>query len=101
MNEFLLEGFVLASENGFDFVLVEFFHFVTSRSEVFARVKFSRLGSHYFANCSGHCETAVRVDVDLANGALCSLAKFFFGDSDCIGKLAAVFVDFINIFLRH
>ena len=48
-----------------------------------------------------HCQTAVGIDVDLANGALCSLTELFLGDTDGIGELSAVGVDDINILLRH
>ena len=84
-----------------DFVLVEFFHFVAGRPEVFAGIEFGKLGSEYLADCSCHCETAVRVDINLADCALGCLAEFFFGDTDCVGELAAVFVDFFNVFLRN
>ncbi len=92
---------VLAAEYVFDFVLVELLHLVTSRTKIFAGVKLSRLLGHHAAYGCGHGKTAVRVDVDLANGALGSLAELFFGNTDSVGKLAAVFVDLINILLGY
>ncbi len=82
-------------------MFVEFFHFVASRAEVFAGVKFAGFGGEDFAYGCGHGETAVGVDVDFANGALGGFAEFFFGDTDSVGKFATVFVDDVNVFLGY
>lgn len=42
-----------------DFVLVKFFHVVTSRAQVFTRVEFSRFFSEYFTDSSSHSQTRV------------------------------------------
>lgn len=42
-----------------DFVLVKFFHIVTSRAQVFTRVEFSRFFSKYLTNSSSHSQTRV------------------------------------------
>ena len=84
-----------------DFVLVELLHVVAGRTEVLAGVELSGLLGENLAHSGGHGETAVGVDVDLANGALGSLAELFFGDTDGIGELAAIFVDGVDILLRY
>ena len=82
-------------------MLVEFLHFVAGRTEVFAGVEFGGLFVEYTTYGSGHCETAVRVDVDFAYIHLCSLAELLFGDTDGIGELAAVCVDDVDILLGN
>ncbi len=82
-------------------MLVEAFHFVTSRSEIFAGVEFARFVMEYLADSSCHGKTAVRVKVEFANGALGSFSELFFRDTDSIGKLASEFVDDVNIFLGN
>jgi hypothetical protein len=96
-----ISGFAVAAEYVHDFVTIEFLHVVASGAEVLARVEFRRLLSEYAANGSGHSQTAVGVDVDFANGALCSFAKLFFGDTDSVGELAAEHVDSVNFFLGN
>ncbi len=96
-----LFSFAVAAEHVDNLVLVETFHFIASRTEVFARIEFAGFGGEYFANSSGHGQTAVRVDVDLANSALGSFAEFFFRNTDSVGQFAAVFVDGVNIFLGN
>ena len=82
-------------------MLVEFLHFVTSRAEVFAGVEFTGLVVEHLAHCGSHSQTGVRVDIDFANSALGSLAEFLLGDTDSVGKFAAVFVNHLNVFLGN
>ena len=82
-------------------MLVEFFHFVASRAEVFAGVEFAGFVNEDFTNSSSHGKTAVGVDVDFANSALGGFAELFFGNTDCIGKFATVGVDDVNVFLGN
>ncbi len=96
----LLESLVLAAENGFDFVLVELLHVVASRAEVLA-------GS----NSSGCSKRVLRTAAVAARRlsesmlilqtALFEPAELFFGDTDCIGKLAAILVDGVNLILGN
>ena len=97
----ILESLILASKNVLDFVLVKFFHVVASRTEIFARVKFFRMFGEYLTYGGGHCKTAVRVDVDLAYCAFSGLAELFFGNTDCVGKLASILVDSVDFFLGN
>ncbi len=96
-----LFSFAVGAEDVFDFVLVEAFHFVASRAEVFAGVELCGLFIEYLTHGSGHSQTAVRVDVDLAYIHSGCLAELLFGNTDGVGKLAAVFVDDVNVFLRN
>lgn len=82
-------------------MLVEFLHLVASRAEVFTGVELSGLLSEDFADSRSHSQTAVRVDVDLADIHLGSLAELFLGDTDSVRKLAAVLVDNLDIFLGN
>ena len=76
-----------------NFVLVEFFESITSRTEVLAGVKFCRFFIKDFTDSSGHSETAVGVDVDFANCGFSSFAELTFVDTDSIFEFSAVFVD--------
>lgn len=78
-------------------VHVELLELVAGRSEVLAGIEFVRLLEEDLANRGGHREPSVRVDVDLAHGALCGLAKLFFGDTDRVGELSAELLDFLDV----
>ena len=93
--------FAFAAENVYDLVLVESFHLIARRSEIFAGVKLGRLVVEELADSRGHGQTGVGVDVDLADIHLRSLAEFLLGNTDGIGKLAAIFVDGLDILLRN
>ena len=57
--ENVLLCFSVATEHIDNFVLVEFFHVVASRTKVFARVEFSRFVGENFSYCSSHSQAAV------------------------------------------
>ena len=94
-------GFAVGAEHVDDFVLVEFLHFVASRTEVFAGVEFGGLLVEDATDGGGHGQTGVRVDVDLADSALGGLTKLLLRDTYSVRKLATVLVDDIDIFLRN
>lgn len=96
-----LFGFAVAAENVDDFVTIEFLHVVAGRAEVFAGVELTGLLSEDAANSCCHGETAVGVDVNFADCALGGFAELLFGNTDCIGKLAAELVDGVDFFLRN
>lgn len=97
----LLFGFACGAENGFDFVLVEFFHVVACRAQIFAGVEFGGFVMEHFADGGGHGKTAVGVDVDLAHCALGGFAELLFGNANGVGEFAAVGVDGVNFVLGH
>ena len=80
---------------------VELLHLVAGRAEVFARVELAGLLVEDPADGCGHGQTAVGVDVDLAHCALGGLAELLLGDTDSVGKLAAMLVDHVDIFLGN
>lgn len=81
----LLGEFVVAAEYVGDLVLVELCHEVASWTTVLAGVEFAGFLIEYFAYSGGEGQTAIAVDVDLANGTGGCLAKLLFGDTYCIG----------------
>jgi len=81
-------------------VLVELDEVVASVSEVLAGVVVLRVVDKVLADSSGHSKTTIRVDVDLANGALDSLADLVLGDADSVLDLSTVLVDGGNMLLR-
>ena len=82
-------------------MLIELLHVVASGSEVLAGVELTGLLNEDLADGSGHGQTRVGVDVDLANGRCGSLAELFFGDTHCVGELTTVLVDGVHFFLGH
>ena len=75
-----LLGLAVAAQHLNDFVLVQLGHLVASGTAVFAGIKLTGLLSKDLANGSGEGQTAVAVDVDLADGALSGLAQLVLGD---------------------
>ena len=80
---------------------VEFLHALAGGLEIFAGVKLCGLLGEGLADCGGHSETAVAIDVDLADCALGGLAELLLGDADGLLEGATVSVDGIDLFLRH
>ena len=95
-----IESVVGGAEHVDDFVLVEFLQHVAGGTEILAGVEFRGLFHEDLADASGHGETAVGVDVDLADGGLGSFAELVFADADGVLQLAAVLVDHLHVFLR-
>ena len=60
---------------------VEFLHLVAGGTQVLAGVELAGLLVEDLAHGGGHGETAVAVDVDLADGALGGFAELFLGDT--------------------
>ena len=57
--------------------------------------------SQVLTDSSSHSQTRVRVDVDLANSALRSLAELLLGDTYCVGQVTTELVDSVNLVLRN
>ena len=93
--------FAFAAENVYDLVLVESFHLVARRSEIFAGSNSAGLSWKSLRTAAVMARREVGVDVDLADIHLRSLAEFLLRNTDGIGKLAAIFVDGLDIFLRN
>ena len=78
---------------------IEFLELFASWAEVLAWVELVRAVSHELADSSGHSETAIRVDVNLANSRAGSLAELLLRDSDRVFQSATVGVDSLDILL--
>ena len=74
---------------------------VASWAEVLAGVELSGVRSEDLADSSGHSQTAVGVDVDLADSALRSLTELLFGDTDSILESTTELVDRSDFVLRY
>ena len=96
-----LLGLAVGAQHVHDLVYVEFLHLVAGGTQVLAGVELAGLLVEDLAHGGGHGETAVAVDVDLADGALGGFAELFLGDTYSIGQFAAVGVDDVNILLRN
>ena len=92
---------VVATQNLNNLVSVKALHLFASGTAVLAGVKLTGLLVEDLAHCSSESETAVAVDVDLANSALCSLAQLLLGDTYSVRHLATVVVDDLNILLGN
>lgn len=97
----MLSSFACGAEHGYDLVLVELLHVVAGRAEIFAGVEFLGVLGEGLAHGGGHGQTRVRVDVDLADVHLGSLAELLFGDTDCVGELATELVDGVDLVLGY
>ena len=84
-----------------DLVSYHFLNSLTSRLQVLARIEVIRMLSKVLADCSGHSQTDIRVDVDLANGKLSSLSQLILRNTYCIRHISAVLVDHLNEILRY
>ena len=92
---------VVRTKNVNDLVFVHLLHVFASRLEVLARVEVFRMFVEILTDSGSHGETAVRVDVDLANSGLGSFAELFFRNTDGIRELATVGVDGVHFVLRN
>ena len=80
---------------------IELLQLVTSGTQVLAGVELSRVVNEDLAYSSGHSQTAVRVDVDLANSALSSLAELLLGNTYCVLQSTTVSVDDLHVLLGN
>ena len=96
-----LFSFAVGTKHVDDLMLVELGHQVTCRTAVLTRIELTRFLCEYLTNGGGESQTGVRVDVDLANSRLGSLAELFLRNTYCVRQLTAVLVDHIHILLRN
>ena len=82
-------------------MLVHFLHLVASGTAVFAGVELTGILCEGLADGCGEGQTRVGVDVDFADGALSGFAELLFGDTYCIGELATILVDDVDILLGN
>ena len=89
------------TENVLDLVLNHLLDLFTSYLEVCSGVERCGIFIEYSADTCCHSETDIRVDVDLTYSHLSRTAELLFGDTYCVGKLAAESVDLSYVFLRN
>ena len=92
---------VVRAEDVDDLVFVELLERLTSWTEVLTWVEFSRVFCEDLTYSCSHSETAVRVDVDLADSALRSLTELLLGDNDSILEGTTELVDRSDFVLRY
>jgi hypothetical protein len=81
-------------------VLVESDKVVTSVSEVLTRIVVLRVFNKVLTDSSSHGKTTIRIDVNLADSALDSLADLVLGDTDGVLNLTTELVDGLYVLLR-
>ena len=91
----------VAAENVNELMTNELFDVGSCGFEIFSRVELFGMFGEEFTNGAGKSETEVGVDIYLADCAACRFAELFFGNADCVGHLAAVFVYHLYIVLRN
>ena len=96
-----LSKVTVGAEHFHNLVDVHFLHVFASRLEILTGIEVVRMLSEVLTDGSGHGKTGVRVDVNLADSALSSLAELLLGDTDGIGECTTELVDSSNLFLRN
>ena len=94
-------GLTGAAEDVLELMLDEGLDVGAGGLEVLARVEVIRMLSEVLADRSGDSQTNIGVDIDLADGQLCSVTQLFLRNADCIRHLAAVSVDLVNELARN
>lgn len=79
---------------------VELLECLPCRGEELPWVVVAGVLSKVLPDSGSHCETAIRVDVDLANSALGSLGELALGDSYGVLDLSSILVDGGDVLLR-
>ena len=102
---------MVAAEHINDLVGVHLRHVLTGHLAILARVEVVGMLGQGLTHTGGGGPAGggveekglgtVGVDVDLADGALGSLAELLLGDTYGVGQVATVLVDDLHILLRH
>jgi len=82
-------------------VLVELDKVVTSVSEVLTRIVVIGMLNKVLTDSSSHGKTTIGIDVNLADGALDSLADLVLGNTNSVLNLATELVDGLHMLLRN
>ena len=92
---------VVGTEDVDNLVHVHLLHVLASGLEILTGIEVTGVLVEVLADGGGHGETAVGVDVDLADGALGGFAELLLGDTYGIGEFATVGVDGVNLVLGY
>ena len=90
---------VVGTEDVDNLVHVHLLHVLASGLEILTRIEVTGVLVEVLADGGGHGETAVGVDVDLADCALGGFTELLLGDTYGIGEFATVGVDGVNLVL--
>ena len=93
--------FAVAAENVDDFVSDDRTHRVPRRPEILTGVEVRGVECEVLSDGGGDCKTQVAVDIDFADCHTRRLAEHIFGHALCAGHIAAVLVDYLDVFLRN
>ena len=96
-----LSEFAVRTEYIHNLVDVHFLHILTGGLQILTRIEVSRMLSQVLADGSGHGQTRVGVDVDLADSALRSLTQLLLGDTDSGLEMTSKLVDGVHLVHRH
>ena len=89
------------SEHVHDLVSYHVFYGLSRRFEILTRVEMVRMLSKVLADVSCHCETDIRIDVDLAYRGSCRLTELILRDADGVWHVAAILIDHLYELLRY
>ena len=96
-----LGEFAVGAEHVHNLVGIHSLHALASLAAILTGIEVLGMFSKRLTYTSSECETGIGVDVDLADGALRSLAELFLGNTYGIGELATELVDDIHLFLGN
>ena len=97
----IISGLACASENVDDLVCDHVLDRLSCGFEILSGIEVLRVLREIFPDVSGHGQTNIGIDVDLADGKLCCVAKLILGDTDRIGHVAAICVHHLDKLLRN
>ena len=92
---------VVRTENVYDLMSYHVLDGLSCRLQVLARIEVRWILGKILTDVSCHCETDIRIDVDLADCRSCCLTELLLRDADSIRHVSAVFVDHLYEFLRY
>ena len=96
-----LSELTVAAEHIHNLVDVHLLHVLASGLQILTRIEVSRMLGQVLADGSGHGQTRVGVDVDLADSTLRSLTQLLLGDTDGGLEVATELVDGVDLVHGH
>ena len=94
-------GLAVGTQNVDDLVSDHVLNSLTGRLQVLAGIEVIGMLGKVLTDVTGHGQTDVGVDVDLADSQLGSLPELILGDADGVGHIAAVGIDHLHEFLGN
>ena len=97
----LLCQFAVRTQYVHNLVDVHLLHVLTSGLQILTRIEVIGMLCQILADSSSHGQTRIRVDVDLADCTLRSLAELLFGNTYCVGQVTTELVNGVHLVLRN